>query len=147
LDADIEQISRRDSQWEVGQMRKVLETAISPVEQEHVRYLGMTRLDIYAEDTNYVFAQQGRISGVVSYRRFMFDMWGEEVPKRARLSDRLVKQCVSSIGRLWGIMPCSNPTCVAACPNSLEELDAKGVKFCPECQKKLQQALEQEKMR
>jgi predicted Zn-dependent protease len=147
LDAAVESLSHRDSQWDVVRMREVLAATIQSTQQDHVRYLGITKLDIYSADNNYVFAQHGNVSGVVSYRRFMYDMWGEEVPKRPRLMDRFTKQCVSSAGRLFGLSPCSNPTCVAAYPNSVEELDAKHATFCPACQKKLQEAIAQEKGR
>jgi archaemetzincin len=125
-------------------MHEALQAAIKPFERPHVRYLGVTRLDIYAEDTNYIFAQQRGNNAVISYRRFMYDVWDEEVPKRSRLIERFVKQCVSSTGRMFGISACSNPTCVAAYPNSVEELDAKGTKFCPSCLKALEQAVHQE---
>jgi len=61
-------------------MREVLAATIQPTQQDHVRYLGITKLDLFTGNANYVFAEQGNASGVVSYRRFMYDMWGRKSP-------------------------------------------------------------------
>lgn len=145
FDAACTRLKSSEKQWTAANLLRIVQEAAQPVERPHVRFLGITRLDITEGDSNYLFSLQGGHFGIVSYRRFMSDKWGEEVPRRSRLADRLAKQCTSSIGRVFGISPCGNPTCVAAYPNSVEELDAKTSAFCPECQKKLAETIARER--
>jgi predicted Zn-dependent protease len=51
----------------------------------------------------------------------------------AHSQQRLVGQALSTMGKMIGLdFPCQEPTpCVMRRPNDLEELDAKGLLFCP----------------
>lgn len=122
----------KDPQWNADHLLEILFRSVNPYRRENVAYLGITSEDIYAEDYNFLFGYANRQGGVMSYRRFTAD-FNEEVPNQARLVKRTYMQCLSSIGHIYGIERCSNPTCPRAYPNSLSEHDAKEGTLCPQC--------------
>ena len=55
-------------------------------------------------------------------------------PYRARLMEmRLCKEIVHEVGHVLGLPHCMNETCVMHYSQALQDTDAKGCSFCPQC--------------
>lgn len=132
FEASLEQSRGKDQQWNADQLLDVLISAVNPHRRKNVAYLGVTFADIYANDYNFLFGWANSKGGVMSYRRFTADFTGE-TPSQDRLLKRTLMQCLSSIGHIYGLERCSDPTCARAYPNSLSEHDAKQGTLCSHC--------------
>jgi len=106
---------------------------VKPYRRKNVAYLGITSVDIYAKDYNFLFGWANRSGGIMSYRRFTA-AFNNDIPNQDRLIKRTLMQCLSSVGHIYGIKRCTNPTCARAYPNSLSEHDAKNGTLCSECE-------------
>lgn len=132
LDAALEEARGKDPQWDSDQLLEALCKAVTPFRRGRVAYLGVTAVDIFTGDSNYLFGWAGPSGGVMSYKRFTADFW-DDPPNQERLVKRALMQSLSSIGFVYGIQRCADPTCSRAYPNSLQEHDAKTGSLCPEC--------------
>ncbi|MHC4351359.1 MAG: DUF6263 family protein [Planctomycetota bacterium] len=135
LEALLEYSRGMDPQWDADQLREVLLRAIMPYRRMNVAYLGVTSVDIYARDYNFLFGWAGRLCGVMSYHRFTAD-FNDDIPDQERLVKRSVMQSLSAVGLIYGLKRCTDPTCARAYPHSLAEHDAKKGTLCPECKNK-----------
>ena len=132
----------RRGQYDADLLQDLLGTNFSLGERHGVRgYLGITEVDIYARDYNYLFGWAGKGYGVISYRRFTarFD---REAPNRPRLLRRTLKQGISSSFFILGIPRCKTPDCARAYPGNLEEHDRKGTEICEWCRGQLKAYIE-----
>jgi predicted Zn-dependent protease len=96
--------------------------------------VGITELDIYAGDSNYLFgtAAIGAGISIVSYARYRGDFF-EEPQDRKRLTLRMHKQLLSSIGNALGVPRPTDPTSARSYPRSLQEHDAKSEYMSEAC--------------
>jgi len=133
---DAEQL---DKQWEIHDLLNNMQKAIHPYRKSRIGFLGITGVDCFWNDNNYIFgvAKINRRYGVMSYRRFMADFNGEP-PNSDRLFQRSLKQALSTTGLMYGLPRCTNPTCVRAYPNNLAEHDAKSAALCQTCKEGFQ---------
>lgn len=122
----------KDPQWDADQLLETLGTGVKQCRRENIAYLGITPVDIYSGDYNFLFGLANKAGGVMSYHRFTAE-FNDETPNQDRLVKRAVMQCLSSIGFEYGIKRCTDPTCARAYPNSLREHDAKTGSLCLEC--------------
>lgn len=132
FDAFLEDSKGKDAQWNADQLQTILLRAVAPYRRENVAYLGVTSVDIYARDYNFLFGWASRLGGIMSYRRFTAD-FNNDIPNQDRLVKRTLMQCLSSLGLIYGIDRCTDPTCARAYPHSLAEHDAKKGTLCSEC--------------
>ncbi len=128
----LEESRDKDPQWHTDQLLEVLFETVGPYRRENVVYLGITPVDIYASDHNFLFGWASDPGGVVSYHRFTAE-FNDETPNQERLVKRTLMQCLSSTRIANGIERCTNPTCACAYPNSLPEHDAKEGTLCLQC--------------
>jgi HEAT repeat protein/predicted Zn-dependent protease len=119
-------------QWDGYALMDDVASAVRSVDRAKVCYVALTSKDICSSKTNFLFGARKWRHAVVSYHRFRAAFNGE-LPNRARLLNRTLKQCITSAGHVLGVKRCSQPTCVRAYPNSLQEHDAKKTKVCAEC--------------
>ncbi len=141
---DFEQAGKEGFQWEDQVLWAPYLAATQPYLGHFVTWMGITSMDIFSGKSNYVFAN-GRSSiseqwSLVSYARFQSSFW-HQTPNRKRFETRLKKQLLSSFANAKGLPRCSNPSCVRAYPASLDDLDAKGEEYCPQCRKALEDML------
>ena len=122
----------KDPQWDADQLQATLFQAVELYRRKNVAYLGITPVDIYAKDYNFLFGWANTSGGILSYRRFTAD-FNNDIPNQDRLIKRTFMQSLASVGHIYGIGRCTNPTCARAYPNSLSEHDAKEGKLCSEC--------------
>jgi predicted Zn-dependent protease len=94
--------------------------------------LGVTSVDIYSEDYNFLFGSYCDHYAVMSCNRFVSD--DSKLSQRIK---RIVMQSFSSTGFLIGIPRCTIPNCSRAYPHSLEEHDRKDDILCTECKRNL----------
>lgn len=132
FDAYLEDSIGKDPQWNADQLQTSLFRAVKPYRRRNVAYLGITSVDIYAKDYNFLFGWANRSGGIMSYHRFTA-AFNNDIPNQDRLIKRTLMQCLSSVGHIYGIKRCTNPTCARAYPNSLAEHDAKKGTLCSEC--------------
>lgn len=132
FDAFLKDSAGKDPQWDAEQLQATLFQAVDSYRRKNVGYLGITSVDIYARDYNFLFGWANTSGGIMSYRRFTAD-FNNDIPNQDRLIKRTFMQSLASVGHIYGIKRCTNPTCARAYPNSLAEHDAKDGKLCSEC--------------
>ncbi len=124
----------KNPQWNANELQTLLFKFVASYRRENVAYLGVTSEDIYANDYNFLFGWANPRGGVMSYHRFSA-VFNNDLPKQDRLLKRAKMQALSSIGHIYGIKRCSNPTCARAYPHNLSEHDAKEGTLCVQCEK------------
>lgn len=112
--------------------------AVHLYRKSKISFLGITGVDCFWHDNNFVFGvARNREYGVMSYRRFTADFNGEP-PNSDRLFQRILKQAISTTGLMYGLPRCTSPICVRAYPNNLAEHDAKSAVLCQTCKEGFQ---------
>lgn len=144
LETYLKDATGKDPQWNADQLLETLVNAVRPFRRQNIAYLGITPVDIYTADYNFLFGWAYNSGGIISYRRFSA-VFNDETPSQDRLIKRTLMQCLSSLGFVHGIEKCSDPTCAKAYPNSLTEHDAKTGALCSECKNAFKKALGQDK--
>jgi archaemetzincin len=89
------------------------------------RLIGVTEVDLYAPDLNFVFGEADSHRGVAVFsvaRLFTAD--------RDRFLQRASTEAIHEIAHTYGLDHCHNPRCVMWFSNKLEETDRKGTRFC-----------------
>ena len=96
---DLAFLRRLGPQWDANEIIRQLGKGLNARPGSGVGYLGVTELDIYANESRYVFglAAVGGNAGIISYRRYTSYLL-DEPPNRDRLKERLLKQALSTIG-------------------------------------------------
>jgi predicted Zn-dependent protease len=140
FEAHLKESAGKNKQWDADILQGLLFKAVRPFRRKKVGYLGVTSLDIYAKDYNFLFGWASPLGGIMSYHRFKAD-FNEEIPNKERLVKRTLMQCLSSAGFIFGVERCTTPTCARAYPHSLAEHDAKDAKLCPVCRNRFKKAL------
>jgi archaemetzincin len=102
------------------------------------RMLGITDVDLYVPELNFVFGQAYLSSGVaiISLTRLRQEFYGLR-PDRRLLQERAFKETIHEIGHTYGLGHCHNPKCIMHFSNSLNDTDIKGTGFCDICRKQL----------
>ncbi|MCS7201460.1 MAG: archaemetzincin family Zn-dependent metalloprotease [Dictyoglomus sp.] len=108
---------------------------LSKLELEQAfKILGITEVDLYVPDLNYIFGQakiRGR-EALISLARLNNTFYG--LPENIKLlKERAIKEAVHELGHTFGLEHCSNPKCVMFFSNSLKDTDHKKEKFCNRC--------------
>ena len=118
----------------------ILDEISKSVPADATRVLGVTELDLYVPELNFIFGQAqmpGR-RAVISLARLSQEFWG--LPEdRKLLMSRAIKEAVHELGHTFGLEHCPDPGCVMHFSNSLADTDKKGPNFCPRCTKLLEQ--------
>lgn len=128
-------------QWKYDTLRDYLIEMVKPFRGKNWILAGVTSLDLFMEDTNYVFAGTNPYAqAVISYQRFTAK-FNNEPQNRQRLGDRLFKQFLSVFGLLNGMRRCTFPECARVFPRNLAEHDEKPAHLCRECRESLERLL------
>ena len=139
LDAEAGYDSVRD-QYAGGAMLNGLRARFDP---EADRILGLTDVDCYAPDLNFVFGQAALRAGpaFVALLRLRPSFYGLTADRRL-YRERVLKEAVHELGHTWGLQHCENPECVMHFSNRFRDTDLKRASFCKRCQRLLQQKQE-----
>lgn len=102
------------------------------------RLLGLTTVDLFVPQLNYVFGEADVMNGlaIISIARLRPQFYGlraeDEVTER-----RLLKEVVHELGHTYNLSHCDNPLCVMFFSNNIADTDRKPSDFCKECKKML----------
>ncbi|MDA8213998.1 MAG: archaemetzincin family Zn-dependent metalloprotease [Nitrospiraceae bacterium] len=96
-----------------------------------IRVLGITDVDLYIPDLNYVFglADESRDVSLISISRFK--------KGNGKVVERAVKTAVHELGHTYGLVHCHDNKCVMYFSYNLSDTDYKGKEFCIKCQETL----------
>lgn len=98
------------------------------------RVLGVTSVDLFVPVLTYVFGEaqlQGR-AAAVSIHRLRPEAYG--LPSDdALLYRRFETEAVHELGHTYGLLHCTNPTCVMRASTYAEDIDMKSPSFCRAC--------------
>lgn len=110
------------------------------VGDRYERVLGVTGVDLFVPQLNYVTGEPDVINGkaIVSTARLRPEFYGLKGDPDVFLS-RLLKEAVHEIGHTYNMTHCENPDCVMYFSNSIQDTDGKSKTFCKECQKMLEE--------
>jgi len=101
---------------------------------DEVKILGITDVDLYIPILTFVFGEaqlKGRVA-LVSVYRLRQEFYGlQEDPEL--FYGRIEKESVHELGHTFGLVHCRTSDCVMRFSNSVDDVDLKGVDFCPEC--------------
>lgn len=94
------------------------------------RLLGITDVDLYVPELNFVFGEADADRGVavVSLARLHTD--GADQRARAVFLKRAATEAIHELGHTYHLDHCTDPRCVMWFSNTLADSDRKGLAFC-----------------
>jgi len=107
------------------------------------RVIGVTDVDIFASQLNFVFGEAqcpGRVA-LISIHRLRPEFYGGSSDSKL-LEIRVLKEAVHEFGHTLTLGHCKNPECVMFFSNSIVETDFKQASPCNNCLQKLREAVE-----
>jgi len=96
--------------------------------------LGVTALDLYVPNLNFVFGEAhcpGKVA-LISLFRLKPEFYGQTADNKL-FYERAVKEAVHEVGHTLSLAHCRNPLCVMFFSNSILDTDRKKSTFCEEC--------------
>ncbi|WP_022669150.1 hypothetical protein [Desulfospira joergensenii] len=98
-------------------------------EDQRTMYVGITEVNIYSGDNNYVFSfgTTGVSSGasILSYHMMLAETLSEEYQSRQRLTERIAKELVPASIKQLGIPRSTDPSCPYSYSGGVSRLDQK----------------------
>lgn len=138
-DKDGREENRQDKQYNAGEIiDRVLAPRLPP---DAVAYLGITMADLWADDLNYVFGLGSleKRTGVYSLCRYYPSFWGH--PNRPQDNKQALRRACQVLnheaGHIFGLYHCVLYKCSMNGGNSLPDIDATPLDYCPVCHRKL----------
>lgn len=111
-----------------------LESLMSYAQYKDIKILGITPVDIYTGDMNFIFGHAdlgGRVC-LISLHRLDPEYYGDFYDYQLFL-DRCIKEAVHELGHSFGLRHCRDKNCVMVFSNNIVEVDKKSVRFCRRC--------------
>ena len=116
----------------------ILNEMKSHLPSDAVKTLGVTDVDLYVPDLNFVFglADVHGTVAIISLSRLRQEFYGLKCDEEL-FRKRMAKEAIHELGHAFGLAHCQNPHCVMSFSNSLLDSDRKGEDFCANCKKQL----------
>jgi len=101
---------------------------------EREKIILFTSVDLFIPIFTFVFglAKLMGNAAIISTHRLKNEFYGLP-PNPQLLKQRLIKEAIHELGHLGGLRHCSNFDCNMASSTNTDELDIKGVEYCPAC--------------
>jgi archaemetzincin len=103
----------------------LLEVLARQKQPEWERLLGITDVDLYTPDLNFVFGEADAARGVA-----VFSVARLHTADRDRFVHRAATEAIHEVAHTYGLAHCDNTRCVMWFSNTLQETDRKGTRFC-----------------
>ena len=114
----------------------LLEALARQKQPEHERQLGITDVDLYTPDLNFVFGEADARRGIA-----VFSLARLQTGDGYRFVRRAATEAIHELAHTYGLSHCSSPHCVMWFSNTLAETDRKGTAFCDAHADALRQAM------
>ena len=117
-------------QWDADPIMGWLSQAITPFfsNDPNTMVVGITELDIFSGETNYVFSVYGGLNdtpvSILSYAKMRAKLTGEN-QSRKRLTERTAKELVPASLKKLGIARSIDPSCPYSYSSGLQRLEEK----------------------
>ncbi|HZL08847.1 MAG TPA: archaemetzincin family Zn-dependent metalloprotease [Prolixibacteraceae bacterium] len=101
--------------------------------------LGLFNVDLFIPILTFIFGQAflGGRTGIASLYRLSNERYGMIRDDRILL-DRFRKEVIHELGHTFGLIHCSNPTCVMRSSTYVEDIDQKSQNICMSCRAELE---------
>jgi archaemetzincin len=111
------------------------------------KVLGITNVDLYSPDYDFVFGEAEMSSGVatLSIYRLKDERWNAGVDLKV-LEERTIREAIHELGHLFKLGHCPNPKCVMHACICVEDVDKAGRDFCDQCSSDLEDNLSEKIM-
>jgi archaemetzincin len=103
----------------------LLDTLARRKSREWERLLGMTDVDLYTPDLNFVFGEADVRRGVA-----VFSVARLQTDTHDRFVHRVATEAIHELAHTYGLSHCNDERCVMWFSNTLAETDRKGTRFC-----------------
>jgi archaemetzincin len=100
------------------------------------RILGVTEVDLYEDDLNFIFGLAYGNKAVISLKRLHQEFYCLP-PDPDILNLRALKEAMHELGHVFGLRHCSDPRCVMYFSNSIADTDRKDWRYCGWCDRQL----------
>lgn len=121
-------------QYNGNELLKVIELRFAT---DTTKTLGLFNVDLFIPILTYIFGQaflNGR-SGIASIYRLSNERYGIKKDQTIFV-DRIRKEVIHELGHTFGLIHCSNPTCVMRSSTYVEDIDQKEHMLCNQCRSK-----------
>lgn len=108
-------------QWNVDELQRAFIGAYPALPSARLKYVLLTRNDIYQNGTNFVFSASYPWGAIVSAARFIAMGSNDE-----EILERMAKQTLCAVLKSFGLPASTNRECVTSYVRSLDEFDRKG---------------------
>ncbi len=118
-------------QYNGNELLKIIESRFAT---ETTKTLGIFNVDLFIPILTYIFGQaflNGR-SGIASIYRLSNERYGIKKDQSVFV-DRIRKEVIHELGHTFGLIHCSNPTCVMRSSTYVEDIDQKEHTLCHKC--------------
>ena len=105
---------------------------------ETTKTLGLFNIDLFIPILTYIFGQaflNGRC-GIASIYRLSNERYGIKKDQTVFV-DRIRKEVIHELGHTFGLIHCSNPSCVMRSSTYVEDIDQKDARLCDKCRGEL----------
>jgi len=122
-------------QYNGNELLKEIESRFA---SDKIKTLGLFNVDLFIPILTYIFGQaflNGR-SGIASIYRLSNERYGIKKDQTIFV-DRIRKEVIHELGHTFGLIHCSNPTCVMRSSTYVEDIDQKDHLLCGKCKANL----------
>ncbi len=123
------------NQYDANKLLKEIDATFA---SDQDKTLGIFDVDLFIPILTYIFGQaflNGR-SGIASLYRLRNERYGIKSDEKIFV-DRIRKEIIHELGHSFGLIHCSNPTCVMRSSTYVEDIDQKNHQFCNTCKTEL----------